>query len=152
MSECSVIQLFPTLCYPMDYSLPGSSVHEIFQVRILERVANFLPSRGPSLPRDGACVFGIMHWQADSLPPHQLKAQLYIQLSNSEFNDITYSQLEIGHNGSLKLAKATDQVCLLLIFQVASYCIFNQHTTGLKRLACEISKVHFISAFRLCLQ
>ena len=28
-----------TLCDPMDYSLPGSSVHGIFQARILERVA-----------------------------------------------------------------------------------------------------------------
>ena len=28
-----------TLCYPTDGSLPGSSVHEIFQARILEWVA-----------------------------------------------------------------------------------------------------------------
>ena len=35
------------LCNPMDCSLPGSSVHGIFQARILERVA--LPfSRGSS--------------------------------------------------------------------------------------------------------
>ena len=31
-----VIQSSPTLCDPMDYNPPGSSVHEIFQVRILE--------------------------------------------------------------------------------------------------------------------
>ena len=36
---CSVAQWYPTLCNPMDYSLPGSSVHGIFQARILERVA-----------------------------------------------------------------------------------------------------------------
>ena len=29
----------PTLCDPMDYSLPGSSLHGIFQARILEWVA-----------------------------------------------------------------------------------------------------------------
>ena len=29
----------PTLCNPMDCSLPGSSVHGILQARILERVA-----------------------------------------------------------------------------------------------------------------
>ena len=34
-----VIQSCPTLCDPMDYSPPGSSVHEISQARILERVA-----------------------------------------------------------------------------------------------------------------
>ena len=34
-----VTQLYPTLCDPMDYSLPVSSVHGIFQARILEWVA-----------------------------------------------------------------------------------------------------------------
>ena len=39
MKESEVIQLCQTLCNPMDYSLPGSSVHGIFQARILEWVA-----------------------------------------------------------------------------------------------------------------
>ena len=40
-----------SLCDPMDYSPPGSSAHEILQVRILEWVA--IPfSRGSSRPRD----------------------------------------------------------------------------------------------------
>ena len=39
----------------MDYRLPGSSVHEILQVRILEWVA--MPfSRAPSWPRDWTCI------------------------------------------------------------------------------------------------
>ena len=33
---CSVAQLCPTLCEPMDCSPPGSSVHGIVQARILE--------------------------------------------------------------------------------------------------------------------
>ena len=33
------LQSCPTLCDPMDHSLPGSSVHGIFQARILEWVA-----------------------------------------------------------------------------------------------------------------
>ena len=33
---CSVTQLCPTPCDPMDYSQPGSSVHGILQSRILE--------------------------------------------------------------------------------------------------------------------
>ena len=33
------LQSCPTLCNPMDYSPPGSSVHGIFQARILEWVA-----------------------------------------------------------------------------------------------------------------
>ena len=47
---CSVSQPYSTLCNPMDYSLPGSSVHEDFQARILEWVA-ISSSRGPSWPR-----------------------------------------------------------------------------------------------------
>ena len=35
-SESEVIQLCPTLHDPMDCSLPGSSVHGIFQARVLE--------------------------------------------------------------------------------------------------------------------
>ena len=35
-SESEVTQLCPTLSDPMDYSLPGSSVHGIFQARVLE--------------------------------------------------------------------------------------------------------------------
>ena len=34
-----ITQLCPTLCDPMDCSLPGSSVHGIFQASILEWVA-----------------------------------------------------------------------------------------------------------------
>ena len=65
---CAVIflvaQLCPTLCDPMDCSLPGFSVHGIFQARILKWVAISF-SRGSSRPR-GQLVSSA--WQADSLP------------------------------------------------------------------------------------
>ena len=38
-SESEVTQSCPTLCDPMDCSLPGSSVRGIFQAKILEWVA-----------------------------------------------------------------------------------------------------------------
>ena len=38
-SESEVAQSCPTLCAPMGCSLPGSSVHGIFQVRVLKWVA-----------------------------------------------------------------------------------------------------------------
>ena len=38
-SESEVAQLCPTLCDPMDGSLPGSTVLGIFQARILEWAA-----------------------------------------------------------------------------------------------------------------
>ena len=39
-SESEVTQSCPTLRDPIDYSLPGSSVHELFQARVLEWVAS----------------------------------------------------------------------------------------------------------------
>ena len=35
-SESEVGQSYPTLSDPMDCSLPGSSIHGIFQARVLE--------------------------------------------------------------------------------------------------------------------
>jgi len=56
----SVSHLVLSLCDTKDYSLPGSSVHGILQVRILEWVA--IPfSRGYSQPRDRtylSCIAG----------------------------------------------------------------------------------------------
>ena len=55
-----VAQWCPTLCDAMDCSLPGSSVHGIFQARILEWVA--IPfSRRSSQPRNQtqvSCIAG----------------------------------------------------------------------------------------------
>ena len=53
--------------YPMDFGLPGSSVHRIFQVKILKWVA--MPSSmGFSRLRDRTCVSCFLHWQEGSLP------------------------------------------------------------------------------------
>ena len=43
-SESEVAQSCLTLSDPMDCSLPGSSVHEIFQAKVLEWVANAFSS------------------------------------------------------------------------------------------------------------
>ena len=56
-----LLQLCLTLCDPMDYSLPGSSVHGILQVRILEWVA--LPSSRGSKQS----LLCLLHWQVGSL-------------------------------------------------------------------------------------
>ena len=55
-----ITQSPPTLCYPMDYSLPGSSVHGILQARILEWVATPFFRRS-SQPRDWTKQ-GLLHW------------------------------------------------------------------------------------------
>ena len=59
-SEVKVTQSCLTLCNPMDYNLPGSSIHGILQARILKEVA--IPfSRGSFQHRDwtrGSCMAG----------------------------------------------------------------------------------------------
>ena len=55
-SESEVAQSCPTLCDPMDCSLSGSSVHGIFQGRVLEWIAisfsraSFQPGIKPTSP------------------------------------------------------------------------------------------------------
>ena len=58
--ESEVAQSCPTLCDLMDCSLPGSSVHGIFQARVLEWFA-ISSSRESSHPRDQtqvSCIVG----------------------------------------------------------------------------------------------
>ena len=51
LHACMLTQSCPTLCDPVDYSPPGSSVRGVSQARILEWVA-ISYSRGSSQPRD----------------------------------------------------------------------------------------------------
>ena len=68
VKRSEVGQSCPTLCDPMDCSLPGFSVRGILQARILESVAFFF-SRGSSQPRDqtpisrivGRCFYCLSH-------------------------------------------------------------------------------------------
>ena len=56
--RAKLIWLCLNLCNPMDRSLPGSSVREILQARILEWVAISF-SQGSSLPSNRTCVSSI---------------------------------------------------------------------------------------------
>ena len=75
---CLVAQLCQTICDPLDYSPPGSSVHGIFQARILEWVA-ISYSRESSWPRywtygsydswiAGKFFTLLSHWKIKSSP------------------------------------------------------------------------------------
>jgi len=82
-SESEVTQLCPTLSDPMDYSLPGSSVHGIFQARVLEWGAiafsyfgaselNFHPSSiqfSRSVMSDSLQRHGLQHARLPCPPP-----------------------------------------------------------------------------------
>ena len=54
-----IAQSCPTPCDPMDYSLSGSSIHGIFQARVLEWIAISF-SRGSSWPRNWTQVSRIV--------------------------------------------------------------------------------------------
>ena len=75
-----VAQSCPTLSYPMDYSLTGSSIHGIFQARILEWVAiSFF--RGSSRPRDRTQVSRIVGsrftvWATREVPEPEFKSKI----------------------------------------------------------------------------
>ena len=58
---CSATQSCPTLCDPMDFNPPGSSVHGILQAKILRWVAISF-SRASSPPRDRTRVPWIAGW------------------------------------------------------------------------------------------
>ena len=83
-----VAQLCLTLCDPMDYSLQSSSVHGIFQARVLEWVAISF-SRGSSWPRDRTQITRIAGrhftvWTTrEALPPiyHLLYFYFFILLT-----------------------------------------------------------------------
>ena len=57
-NTCVHTQLCLTLCDPVDCSLPCTSIHGIFQAKILEWIAISF-SRRSSQPRDQTCVFSI---------------------------------------------------------------------------------------------
>ena len=84
-SESEVVQSCPALCDPMDCSLSGSSLHGIFQARILEWVAISF-SRRSSQPRDRTQVSRIVGkrftvWATREVHPHgditERRAKLY---------------------------------------------------------------------------
>ena len=87
-----VAQWCPTLCNPMDCSPPGSSVHGILQVRILEWIA-ILFCRGFSWPR-------IEPWspalQADSLQesPEKRKSLSRVPLFVTPMNYTVHAILQ----------------------------------------------------------
>ena len=75
--------LSPTLCDPMDCSLPGSSIHGIFQARMLEWVAISL-SRRSSQPRDWTQVSYITGRFFTSEPPGKPKHICDIQQTSED--------------------------------------------------------------------
>ena len=86
MEYCVHAQSCLTLWDSMDCSPPGSSVHGIFQPRILEWVAISSP-RGSSWPRNQTCISCIgrqtlYHWATE--PPGKLTLEYYSAMKKNE--------------------------------------------------------------------
>ena len=95
-SESEVAQSCPTLSDPIDGSPPGSSVHGIFQARVLEWVAiAFFPDQGANL-----CP---LHWQADFKPLDHQGSPCFTSLGDSGFlcHHLSYGYKKSGRFFSL---------------------------------------------------
>ena len=105
-SENEGAQAYPILCNPMDYSLPGSSVHGVSQARIPEWVAI---SFSGDLP-DPGIEPGSPALQADSLPS---ATREYIHLWYL-FLKPNISLLKIVHFSFSFLSARSELPCFLL--------------------------------------
>ena len=105
LNESEVPQSCSTLCDPMDWSLPGSSVNGIFQSRVLEWVA--MPSsRGSSQPRDqtqvshiaGRCFTIWATREADEDVINTVKKNRFAQrkCSSALYKQLTKEMLGVG--------------------------------------------------------
>ena len=65
--HAKLLQSSLTLCDPVNYSLPGPSVHWILQARVLEWVAIAI-LQGVFLTQGSNPCFSLLHWQVGSLP------------------------------------------------------------------------------------
>ena len=81
--EREVAQSCPTLCDPTDCSLPGSSVHGIFQARVLEWGAiAFSSHKAISMPRENEGALYAEHWRL-----HHLTSPTFRIPSQSSLSD-----------------------------------------------------------------
>ena len=92
---CLIPKSCPTLCDPIHCSPPGSSVHSIFQARILEWVVISF-SRGSNLH--------LLHWQVASLPlSHQGSSYKECMLSSFSCVQLFATPWTVAHQAPLSM-------------------------------------------------
>ena len=89
-SESEVAQSCPTLCDPMDCSLPGSSIHGIFQARVLEwgAIAFSAPTLQEARERREVCPtcqLLIPSLPAAGINPHSLSSNELWQMNVTHY-------------------------------------------------------------------
>ena len=135
---CVCAQSCLTLCNPIDYSPPGSSVHGIFPARIQEWVAIFILQGLFRTQRSNLCLLHLLHWQADPLPLSHLGRkqpfynawkQVCRQLpSYGNFNLVVFLETEVCISNA-KVSQAQTLFSASLIYETiqATYVIVHMH-------------------------
>ena len=101
-----LLQSCLTLCDPMDHSLPGSSVHEILQARIVEWVA--MPSsRGSSWPSDQTHISYISYICRKAVAPHSSALVWLIPWAEEPGGLQSMGSLRVEHNWVTSLSLFT---------------------------------------------
>ena len=124
--ESEVAQSCPTLCYCVDCSQPGSSVHGILQARILEWVAISF-SRGSSPPRDWTQVSriaGRRFWgRSIKVEKCRMKRRWHFDVVNSSKKPMIwrYSKVRLGLNGKTERKKHTYLYMYVYNLHIYSY-------------------------------
>ena len=102
-SESEVAQLCPTLSDPMDWSLPGSSIHGIFQARVLEwgAIAFSVTNLG-AVQIPGYCAFRRFHpGNSTGVDCHFLLQRIFpTQGSNPGLTHCRQTLYHLSHQGS----------------------------------------------------
>ena len=93
-SESEVAQSCPTLRDPMDCSLPGSSVHGIFQARVLSGVP--LPSPSPRI-----CALYVVRTQHCVIHNHRFHFKILFDSWKTTLPKITFLILSNKHSSCL---------------------------------------------------
>ena len=97
--KSEVVQLCLTVCNPMDCSLPGSSVHEIFQARVVEWVAISF-SRRSSRPRDWpwfSCIVGRRFTLWATRDPQKIVLKIYWAWPDPSEQDPVSHTVSLSH-------------------------------------------------------
>ena len=128
-SSCVCTPLHLTLCDPMAYSPPGSSVYGISQARILEWVALSF-SRGSSWPRDQICFScigrGVTTEPAikknEIMPSAAIWMQLeIIILSEGRKRQTLYDLTYVGHKWNLTMKQKQNQDAENIVFSLLEF-------------------------------
>ena len=91
-SESEIAQSCPTLCNPMDCSLPGSSIHGILQTMILEWVAILHNHKSPLV----LTFSSLRHLLVISVPKFLVNTEQTSYVANTSVHSVRHFYLKSG--------------------------------------------------------